>query len=99
VVSVPPQLGLIGFIGSLLFTFTVKIPQFIKGFSPKDLVSNIAGVLGLVGSLALVNIQIGLLPKEYEKYATGLTGMSVVLIGYTTGKSPDLKKGQDDRQS
>jgi hypothetical protein len=74
----------------------VKLIQYIKGFSRKDTISNLGGILGLVGSLALVNIQIGLLPKQYEKYAHGASGMSVILIGYATGKSGDLKKGQEE---
>jgi hypothetical protein len=74
----------------------VNIIKSIKGFSAKDGISNFAGILGLVGSLALVNIQLGLLPRQYEKYAQGLSGMSVVLIGYATGKSSDLKGGQKE---
>jgi hypothetical protein len=72
----------------------VKIFNYIKGFNPKDALSNIGSALGLVGSLALVNIQSGILPATYEKPAQGLIGSSIVLIGFATGKNKDLTGGQ-----
>jgi hypothetical protein len=74
----------------------VKLFDYLKGFSIKDGLSNTASVMGLIGSLALVNIEAGNLPVKYEKQAQGLIGMSIVLIGFVTGKSSDLSHGQDD---
>lgn len=75
----------------------MKLIDYLKGFSPKDTISNIGGVMGLIGSLMLVNVQSGALPVKYEKQAHGLLGMSVVLIGFATGKSADLKSGQSEK--
>jgi hypothetical protein len=73
----------------------VKIFNYIKGFNPKDALSNIGAVMGLVGGLMLANIQAGVLPSDrYEKTAHGLIGSSIVLIGFATGKNKDLTGGQ-----
>jgi hypothetical protein len=74
----------------------MKLINYLKGFNPKDTISNIGSLMALVGSLMLVNIQSGTLDNKYEKQAHGLLGMSVVLIGYATGKNSNLKGGQDD---
>lgn len=74
-----------------------KIIDYFKGFSPKDTLSNIGGVLGLAGSLMLVNVQSGTLSAKYEKQAQGLIGTSIVLVAFATGKSADLKSGQSDK--
>ena len=74
----------------------MKLINYIKGFSPKDTLSNVGGLLGLIGSLMLVNVQAGILNAKYEKKAQGLIGMSLVLVGFATGKSADLKSGQSD---
>ena len=74
----------------------MKLIKYLKGFSVKDTFSNLASAMGLIGSLALVNIESGNLPVKYEKQAQGLIGMSIVLIGFVTGKSSDLSHGQED---
>jgi hypothetical protein len=77
----------------------MKLIKYLKGFSVKDAISNLASAMGLAGSLALVNIEAGNLPIKYEKQAQGLIGMSIVLIGFVTGKSSDLSHGQDDESN
>ena len=72
----------------------MKIINYIKGFNPKDFLSNIGAAMGLVGSIALVNIEAGVLPAKYEKPAQGLLGTSIVLIGFATGKNKNLTGGQ-----
>lgn len=74
----------------------MKLINYLSGFSPKDTLSNVGGLMGLIGSLALVNIQSGVLDIKYEKQAQSLIGMSMILIGFATGKSADLKGGQPD---
>jgi hypothetical protein len=75
----------------------MKFLDYLKGVSMKDTISNIGAAMGLAGSLMLINIQSGLLPNKYEKQAQGLIGMSVVIIGFATGKSSDLKSKQSDK--
>lgn len=55
----------------------------------KDKASNFAGLLGLLSSLVLTLTSSGLLPKDYERYAAAGGGLSVVIIGYLTGKKSD----------
>jgi hypothetical protein len=73
----------------------MKILDYIKGFSGKDTLSNIGAVMGLIGSLILVNIEAGVLSSDrYRKTADGLIGTSIVLIGFATGKNKNLTGGQ-----
>jgi hypothetical protein len=73
---------------------SMKLINYLKGFNPKDTLSNVGSLMALTGSLMLVNIQSEVLDVKYEKQAQGLLGMSVVLIGFATGKSSNLTGGQ-----
>jgi hypothetical protein len=77
----------------------MQLIKYLKGFSLKDVVSNVAGLTTLSGSLMLINIQSGNMPQKYEKQAQGLVGMGMAIIGFVSGKNGSLNAGQpEDRQ-
>jgi hypothetical protein len=73
------------------------LKQLIVGFNLKDRVTNLAGLVGFVGTLMLVGTSTGNIPFKYEKTAQGLIGGSLVVANYVSGKRGDLRAGQVDQ--
>ena len=77
----------------------MKILINIKAVSLKDSISNFGAILGLVGSLMLTGVGTGYLDKNCEKPAEAALGISAALIGYVTGKSPNLNNSNNEPAS
>jgi hypothetical protein len=74
----------------------MQLIKYLTGLSLKDTVSNVASLMGLAGSLIMINIQSGNIPHEYGKQAKGLIGMSIAVVGFVTGKNGTLTNEQDE---
>ena len=55
----------------------------------KDTMTNIAGALGVIGSITLVVAKTVTLPSPVIAVAGTLVAISVAVIGYFTGKNSD----------
>jgi hypothetical protein len=70
--------------------------SILTGFNLKDSISNLAGVLILLGSILSVGTRTKIISADYQKQSDALIGIGGVLVAYVTGKRGDLKAGQID---
>jgi hypothetical protein len=73
------------------------LKQLIVGFNLKDRITNLASLVGFIGTLTLVGTNTGNIPIKYERIAQGMIGASVVTANYLSGKRGDLRGGQVDQ--